>query len=135
MRIVEFIHNPAEQKRDELHKFVAYCAKTLSLEHGVPKIEFSNNEQMARTLRTMGFHDSEHNTIWVYIGNRNLADIMRTTAHELVHAKQREQGRLDNDPHAGTTGSEQENEANSMAGVIMRKYGQKNPHIFESQIR
>jgi hypothetical protein len=135
MRIVEFIEGKKDPRREELTKFVDFVSDKLGLEQGPPSIEFSNDKEHAQHFKTFGYHDTGPNSIWVYIGNRNLADIMRTTAHELVHAKQREQGRLDNDPHAGRTGSEQENEANSVAGVIMREYGQENPHIFESRIR
>lgn len=134
MRLREFTEKK-DAKKEELNKFVLHCVKELGIEQGMPKIIFSNDNRMSRDLKTMGFHDSDNNVIWIYIGNRNLADIMRTTAHELVHAKQREDGRLDNDPHAGATGSEIENEANSTAGIIMRQYGHANPHIFESRIR
>jgi hypothetical protein len=34
-------------------------------------------------------------------------------------------------PDSNTTGSEQENEANALAGVFMREFGAKNPIIFE----
>jgi Zn-dependent peptidase ImmA (M78 family) len=132
MRLREFAESTNMDKQHELKKFVRHCIEQLELSQGMPKIEFSNDKDMARGLKTMGFHDSDNNLIWIYVGKRNLADIMRTTAHELVHAKQREEGRLDDDPHAGTTGSEIENEANSKAGIIMRNYGQNNPHIFES---
>jgi Zn-dependent peptidase ImmA (M78 family) len=135
MRLREFAESKQSNKHRELMKFVDHCVEQLGIEQGMPKIEFSDNIEVARGLKTMGYHDSANNTIWIYIGNRNLADIMRTTAHELVHAKQREEGRLDDNPHAGQTGSEIENEANSKAGIIMRNYGQENPHIFESRIR
>jgi len=35
------------------------------------------------------------------------------------------------DVSSGQTGSPVENEANALAGVLMRNYGQKNPMIFE----
>jgi hypothetical protein len=46
-------------------------------------------------------------------------------AHELVHWKQDCEGRLT--PGAGKTGTDQENEANSEAGIIMRDFNQQNP--------
>jgi Zn-dependent peptidase ImmA (M78 family) len=76
----------------------------------------------------MGGYMPEEHKIWVYINNRNTADIIRTLAHELVHAKQKE------DSHGksldGSTGSEHENEANALAGVILRTYGKQNPEIY-----
>jgi len=70
----------------------------------------------------------ELHKIWVYIGNRNTADVIRTLAHELVHAKQREDA--GGKPLNGETGSKHENEANSLAGVMLRIYGKQNPDIY-----
>jgi hypothetical protein len=56
-----------------------------------------------------------------------MADILRTLAHELVHHMQN----LNGDELNGDDGSGIENEANAMAGVIMREFGRENPEIFE----
>ena len=47
----------------------------------------------------------------------------------MVHAHQKESNELD--ITSGETGSSIENEANALAGVIMRDYGKENPMIFE----
>jgi len=66
-------------------------------------------------------------TMKIYAKNRALFDVARSIAHELVHHRQNEQGQeLD-----GTTGSDCENEANAMAGKIIRMYGEKNPDFYE----
>jgi Zn-dependent peptidase ImmA (M78 family) len=51
-------------------------------------------------------------------------DIYRTLAHELVHYKQKEDGKEMN----GNDGSEIENEANATAAVLLRQYSQKIPN-------
>jgi Zn-dependent peptidase ImmA (M78 family) len=58
-----------------------------------------------------------------------MADILRTLAHELVHRKQEEDGRLD--INSGKTGSPIEDEANAMAGVLLRNFGKINNSIYE----
>jgi Zn-dependent peptidase ImmA (M78 family) len=58
-----------------------------------------------------------------------MADLLRTLAHELVHRKQSEDGRIDY--NSGKTGSEIENEANAMAGVLLRKFGKQNEEIYQ----
>jgi hypothetical protein len=55
---------------------------------------------------------------------------MRTLAHELVHWKQRESG-LELD---GSDGSETEDQANAVAGVIMRKFGKMYPEYFVNSL-
>jgi Zn-dependent peptidase ImmA (M78 family) len=58
-----------------------------------------------------------------------MADLLRTLAHELVHRKQDEDGRIDH--NSGETGSEIENEANAQAGVLLRKFGKQNEEIYQ----
>ncbi len=52
-------------------------------------------------------------------------------AHELVHHKQNLEGRITNPEIDGADGSEIENEANAVAGVIIRKWGRIHPEIYE----
>ena len=58
---------------------------------------------------------------------------MRSIAHELVHMKQDIDGRLEDNNHDtnNEAGSPIENEANSVAGVIIRKFGEEYPEIYE----
>jgi hypothetical protein len=65
--------------------------------------------------------------IKIYSKGRAAFDVARSLAHELVHHKQNINGEtLD-----GSTGSDCENEANSVAGQIIRMYGEKNPKFYE----
>ena len=56
---------------------------------------------------------------------------MRTLAHELVHLAQDEQ----NQDIDGSDGSKHENQANAVAGVIMRKWADKDPSLFETSVQ
>ena len=69
--------------------------------------------------------------IRLHTQNRHPMDIFRTLAHELVHHKQHEEKRIKDPKEAGKTGSPFEDEANAVAGRIMREYGQKHPKSFE----
>jgi phage gp16-like protein len=53
---------------------------------------------------------------------------MRTLAHELCHYRQWSKDQLHD--NSGDTGSDQENEANAVAGVIMRNWNQAHPEMF-----
>jgi len=68
--------------------------------------------------------------IKIYAKNRAIIDICRSIAHELVHHKQNIEDRLLNAEEDGEDGSPIENEANAVAGVIIRKWGKQNPDIY-----
>ena len=80
-------------------------------------------------MSSFGKYVPSNDDIRVVAANRNLADVLRTLAHELVHHKQKINGVLD--INSNETGSNEENEANSVAAVIMRNYGKEHPIIFE----
>ena len=67
----------------------------------------------------------------VYAKDRAIVDVCRSIAHELVHHKQNLDGRLVDTVKDGEDGSPIENEANSLAGVMIRKYGKLKPEIYE----
>lgn len=69
--------------------------------------------------------------VYVMTKNRHPMDVFRSVAHELVHHKQNEEGRIGKDTKKeGATGSDIENEANARAGELMRWYGKANPQCF-----
>lgn len=116
-------------KNSAVQEFVKYAMHELGCDKQ-PKIILSKNQNKVREFKSFGHLNFENGNIWVYVGNRNLADILRTVCHEMVHFKQMLDGRLTSS-HDGDDGSDIENEANSVAAVIMRQYGRANPHIFE----
>lgn len=66
------------------------------------------------------------NTITVATKNRHPMDVARTLAHELTHWKQH----TTDMEMSGEDGSEAENGANAIAGIILRKFGEKYPDYF-----
>jgi hypothetical protein len=83
-------------------------------------------------MRSFGQYDPSKKSIVTYVENRNMADVLRTLCHELVHHKQNEEGRLK--ANSGETGSDIENEANATAGIVLREYGKVNSMIYESRL-
>ena len=114
--------------KDLVSEFMKHVMDELKLKN-LPKIALSNNSQEAIDLRSWGGYQPSNKSIHIVIAKRHPADIFRTLAHELVHYKQDLEGRLK--PDSGTTGSEEENEANSRAAVIMRNFAQVKPNLFE----
>lgn len=112
----------------EVEKFVAWTAKKLHLKK-VPKIELSMDTEEAQTNHHTGRHVDGDDSVWVYINNRNLVDILRTVFHELVHVRQGELNMIS--PGASYPGSPIEAMADMLAGKYIKIYGKQNPHIFQ----
>ena len=110
-----------------LKDFVDFASQQIGLTD-VPKIQVINSSKFTQDYRSFGGYVPANHKISVVIRGRNLADILRTLGHELVHAKQAQDNKLD--PSSGETGSPIENEANATAGILMRDYGKQNPKIY-----
>lgn len=112
-----------------------------SLKYCVVKfIKFINDEMNLNTpfkiklatvrdedLKTYAYYNKENGNIKVYVANRGLADVLRSIAHELIHHKQN-QSNLLNVPHPDI-GGKIEDEANSVAGQLVKKFGYKYPKL------
>ncbi len=90
MRAKEFITESTFQEHEEqLRDFIQWCVRKLNIQQELPRIRFQDAKEGPDQHRT-GYYDDNDDIMWVYTGNRNLIDIMRTVAHELVHRKQHE---------------------------------------------
>ena len=120
-----------ESQTATIGEFIKYSIKNLELQTPPSNLTLSYDNDKAKEKRSFGYFDPSSKKIWVYVKNRNMADILRTLAHELVHRKQEEDGRLT--PTSGETGSPIEDEANAMAGVLLRNFGKINNGIYENK--
>ena len=120
-----------QQRQEIVLDFVEFAKNKLDIKQ-LPKIQFVNDRNWAVKRHSFGQYNGQDKALQVYIGNRNLADVLRTLGHELVHHRQNELGMIK--PGSGDTGSEIENQANSLAGVMMRDYGRINDLIYETVI-
>ena len=111
-----------------IHKFIDFARLELGLKV-LPRIELIDDSNMAKDMRSLGGYNPSSNRLLVITNNRLTADILRTLAHELVHRKQDEDGRINYE--SGKTGSEIENEANAKAGVLLRDFGKQHEEIYQ----
>ena len=118
-----------ESETATIGEFVKYAIKNLGIQKPPRNLTFSYDNEAAKEKRSFGYFDPNANKIWVYCGNRNMADILRTLAHELVHRKQDEDGRISYE--SGKTGSDIENEANAKAGILLRDFGKQHEEIYQ----
>jgi Zn-dependent peptidase ImmA (M78 family) len=110
-----------------LNKFVAYVLNYLNINTLPQRIVITDDKNFIKGHLSFGTYHMLNDRIMVYAGNRHIVDVMRTLAHELVHHKQRLSGE---DPMDGRAGSDTENEANAVAGEIMRNFRNLYPEIY-----
>jgi hypothetical protein len=70
-----------------------------------------------------------NNEILVLSGNRLLVDILRTLAHEWVHEYQYQKMGLRDDQPIQDIGGKEENMANALSGVMVKKFAKKHPKL------
>ena len=119
----------AEGKLSENNKSHAVVIKFVN--HCKDKLELPNIPTITLVDRIGGKTFGQYNTvkkdIAVQLADRHIVDVLRTLAHELVHHKQRHlHSNLD-----GSDGSEHENQANALAGKLMRQFGKRYPKLYE----
>ena len=121
-----------QKSLDTLKHFLGFCKKELEIQ-SLPKISLVVDKSFVENFRSFGEYSPNEMSIRVFITGRNLADVCRSLAHELVHHRQQELGLIYNS--AGETGTEIENDANSIAGIIMREYGKLNLGVYDLDVQ
>ena len=106
-----------------VHTFLPFVKKELGIKE-LPKIHFVSDPKFAKRIAAFG--QIKDNRIVIDIQNRQTMDILRTVAHELTHYRQHKKG-VNGTSHAGAP---TENEANKLAGTIVRKFGEKHSGLF-----
>lgn len=112
-----------------IDRFIKYADEYLKLQNNLPEIRVDFEKSNAKEVKSFGGYIPSEFKIEIVGYNRNLADTLRTLAHELVHHKQNIEDSLYGG--SGETGSDHENEANSLAGIMLREFGKNNPVIYE----
>ena len=123
VQIKSFMRYINEAKEETITDFVRFAARELGLQQE-PNIEFVDVRDGSMTTAAYSPSDC---SMKIYRGNRATFDICRSIAHEMVHQMQDENG----DELDGTTGSPCEDEANAVAGRLIRMYGAENDSFYE----
>jgi hypothetical protein len=117
-----------DQQKEKLTEFIKFVKSELQLK-STPKVVVQNGRKDLKTTANYDYTQSEK-VIKVNAKNRMLVDVMRSVAHELVHHKQYEDGRLDG-PKPPDIGGEIEDEANAKAGQFIKLFAQKDQTIYD----
>jgi hypothetical protein len=111
-----------------LARFFDNCIDFLEIENA-PEMVLHHNTDWSESTGSFGQFNPDNNVLHLATSGRHVLDILRTMAHELTHCKQNEKDRLPD--NAGETGSWWEDEANAMAGRIMRHWSDEHPEMFK----
>ena len=110
----------------QITDFVNFAKEFLGITDDI-KIELAYDK--TPDLTTYAFYEIGK-LIKVYAKDRNSGDLFRSLGHELCHHKQFIDGRLTNPAEDGKDGTEIENEANAISGILVRRYGRLHPEIY-----
>lgn len=110
-------------------KFLPIAMKYIGLK-SLPKMKFTAHVS-DDTQPTFGKYANGVQVLEVSLLNRHPNDILRTLAHELVHYKQDTKHELHD--ASGETGSDHENQAHAVAGVVMRHFNKQYPEYLNSK--
>lgn len=117
-----------DQLKKILNRFYSSCVSKLQLENP-PELRLETTPEWSQENGSFGQYDSDSNTLILATAGRHVLDILRTMAHEMTHRQQDEREPLPID--AGATGSPWEDQANAMAGRIMRDWADEQPEMFD----
>lgn len=115
--------------------FIDFVKKELKIDNDI-EIKLQNDKEGIKTTAVYkyqedGDEDFENSEVRVYSQGRAIQDILRSIAHELAHHMQHEKGELKG--KQSSAGSPIENEANAVAGEMLRKFGEKHPEIYNGK--
>jgi hypothetical protein len=117
-----------DDSKKKLNDFVKFIKNELKIKD-VPTISIQNHRDGLKTTANYDY-TKENKIVKVCSKNRALVDVMRSLAHELVHHKQWEDGRL-NGPKPPDIGGEIEDEANAKAGQLIKMYAKIDETIYD----
>jgi hypothetical protein len=117
----------SDKKKEKLTEFTKFVKSELGIKK-MPTISIQNGRKELKTTASYDY-TKENKIVKINAKNRALVDVMRSLAHELVHHKQWEDGRLKVRPP--DIGGEIEDEANAKAGQYIKMFARKDNTIYD----
>jgi len=120
---------------EDYNKFIDYVVEELNIENP-PTVYVEKEASSDYTGGTYRYKGGPER-IKVRSKGRSLMDILRSIAHELVHHKQKEDGMFEDKEvikDIPEVGGPIEDEANAIAGRLIKKYGKENKHLYEQMM-
>ncbi len=128
--IKQLLRENLERRKDYpsyIRDFVRFAKNYLGIK-GKVLVKLTNDKSKVSTTAYFSLNPLY---IMIYTDGRKYIDLCRSIGHELKHWKQFEDGVLTNPTENGKTGSDIENEANAVAGILIREWGKLYPQAYE----
>lgn len=112
-----------------IYKFLFFISKKLNI-----KTKFQiclTKDRTTNNISTLALFNIPESKVFVYVKNRNVADVLRSIAHELVHKEQLDCGKFKYGDYIQDIGGDIEDEANAVAGSILKEFSYSNIDIYE----
>jgi hypothetical protein len=103
--------------------FLDFCVHYLEM-RTKPAVIVINDKKWSVEKGTFGIYVPSEDKFTINIYDRHIMDILRTVAHEMVHAKQREEGVSD------APRDIIEIQANRLGSMLIKVFGKKHPSYF-----
>ena len=116
-----------DKQKEKVSQFIKFVKGELNLK-STPSVVLQNGRKDLKTTANYDYTKSDK-IIRVNVKNRMLVDVMRSIAHELVHHKQYEDGRLEVKPP--DIGGEIEDEANAKAGQYIKMFAKQDNTLYD----
>ena len=100
-----------------LYKFVKFIKGELGITSKFTLKLGSKRED----FNTYAYYNDVEKLVAIYVKDRALADVLRSIAHEFVHMKQHEDGKIKG--KIKYVGGPEENEANAKGGALIKQFG------------
>lgn len=126
---VEFDFKCDKNIKIMVYKFISFISKKLEI-----KTEFHiyfTKDRKTNGIPTLALFNIPESKIMVYVKNRNVADVLRSVAHELVHKEQLDNGKFVYGDMIQDVGGDIEDEANAVAGAIIKEFSYSNSDVYE----
>ncbi len=112
-----------EDKCRLIGQFCVYCADMLPIEGDFKVYVVGSRKQY--NISTTAAYMINQNCCYIYGKNRAVPDIMRSIAHEMTHMMQDQMGLINGSIR--DAGGFHEDQANSKAGELLKRFVQENP--------
>ncbi len=119
LKVQKGIPGMTEDKIKILKDFVYFTCCKLKIEEPVTVVIRNGRDEYITTTASYLPHENENH---IRAGGRALVDICRSIGHELTHNRQRELGIFNPGDNVQNIGGKIEDEANSIAGILIKDF-------------